>query len=93
MADIRIDHATVVTMDGTRQVMEDGSVAIEADRILAVGTTDKVANDHPAQTVIDGTGMAALPGLIDVHAHAGHGLIKTMGGGNGEAWYEACKTV
>ncbi|MEM8852474.1 MAG: amidohydrolase family protein [Pseudomonadota bacterium] len=93
MADIRIDHATVVTMDGTRRVLEDGAVAMEGDRILAVGPTETMAKDHPAHTVIDGTGMAALPGLIDVHAHAGHGLIKTMGGGNGEAWYEACKTV
>jgi cytosine/adenosine deaminase-related metal-dependent hydrolase len=28
-----------------------------------------------------------------VHAHAGHGLIKTMGGGNGKAWFETCGEV
>ena len=28
---------------------------------------------------IDASGKVVIPGLIDVHAHAGHGLIKTMG--------------
>jgi cytosine/adenosine deaminase-related metal-dependent hydrolase len=32
-----------------------------------------------------------LPGLIDAHAHAGHGLIKTMGGGRSDLWYSACE--
>ena len=32
-----------------------------------------------------------MPGLIDGHAHAGHGLIKTMGGGRSDLWYEACE--
>src|SRR6218665_3858605 len=36
---------------------------------------------------------AVLPGLIDAHAHAGHAMLKTMGGGNGEAWMHACKTI
>ncbi len=32
-----------------------------------------------------------MPGLVDGHAHAGHGLIKTMGGGRSDLWYEACE--
>ncbi len=32
-----------------------------------------------------------MPGLVDGHAHAGHGLIKTMGGGRSDLWYEACQ--
>jgi 5-methylthioadenosine/S-adenosylhomocysteine deaminase len=32
-----------------------------------------------------------MPGLIDGHAHAGHGLIKTMGMGRGNRWDEACE--
>jgi 5-methylthioadenosine/S-adenosylhomocysteine deaminase len=30
-----------------------------------------------------------LPGLIDCHAHAGHGLVKTLGAGDGDVWNEA----
>ncbi|MEM9431042.1 MAG: amidohydrolase family protein [Pseudomonadota bacterium] len=93
MADIRIDNATVITMDTDRRVIDQGSVAIEKDRIVAVGTTAEIAPAFPAETVIDGAKMAVMPGLIDVHAHAGHGLIKTMGGGNGKVWFETCGEV
>ncbi|MEM9812226.1 MAG: amidohydrolase family protein [Pseudomonadota bacterium] len=93
MADIRIDNATVITMDTDRRVIDQGSVAIEKDRIVAVGPTAEVAAAFPAETVIDGAKMAVMPGLIDVHAHAGHGLIKTMGGGNGKVWFETCGEV
>ena len=48
---------------------------------------------HSAPRVIDARGKAVLPGLIDGHAHAGHGLIKTLGGGRGDLWYRACETV
>ncbi len=93
MASLRIDNATIVTMDPARRVIEDGTVAIAGDRIAAVGPTAEIAPAHPAETVIDGARMAVLPGLIDVHAHAGHGLIKTMGGGNGTLWFETCGEV
>lgn len=93
MADIRIDNAVVVTMDDKRRVIDQGSIAIEGDRIAAVGETAEIAAAHPAGKVIDGTRMAVMPGLIDVHAHAGHGLIKTMGGGDGDAWYDTCAEV
>ena len=47
MADIRIDNGVVVTMDAGRRVIERGSVAIEKDRIVAVGPTARVARSHP----------------------------------------------
>jgi len=34
-----------------------------------------------------------MPGLIDGHAHAGHGLVKTLGGGRGDLWYRACERI
>jgi cytosine/adenosine deaminase-related metal-dependent hydrolase len=91
MADIIITHGIVVTMDPQRRVIEDGAVAIEKDRIVAVGTTEEVLARHRAPTVIDASRKIVMPGLIDGHAHAGHGFIKTMGGGDGQQWYEACE--
>ncbi|QFU15661.1 amidohydrolase family protein [Microvirga thermotolerans] len=91
MADIIITHGIVVTMDPKRRVIEDGAVAIERDRIVAVGTTEEVLAQHRAPTVIDASRKIVMPGLIDGHAHAGHGFIKTMGGGDGQQWYEACE--
>jgi 5-methylthioadenosine/S-adenosylhomocysteine deaminase len=90
MADIIITNGIVVTMDPQRRVIENGAVAIEKDRIVAVGTTEEVLAAHQAPTMIDASRKVVMPGLIDGHAHAGHGLIKTMGGGDSNAWYEAC---
>jgi cytosine/adenosine deaminase-related metal-dependent hydrolase len=89
--DLLITGGTVITMDGTRRVIPDGAVAIQGDKIVAVGP----AADLPqaAAKVIDARGHAVLPGLIDCHAHAGHGLVKTLAGGNSAAWGEACRQI
>ncbi len=88
--DILILHGTVVTMDGKRRVIDDGAVAILKDRIVDVGTSAALAARHTARKTIDATGQAVMPGLVDAHAHAGHGFIKTLGGGDSKAWYDAC---
>ena len=89
--DLVITGGTVITMDPARRVIADGAVGIADGRIMAVGTSAEV----PAggARVIDARGMAVLPGLIDGHAHAGHGLVKTMGGGDSAAWSEACRVI
>ncbi|EPE97459.1 amidohydrolase family protein [Rhizobium grahamii] len=91
MADILIRNGTVIAIDDERRIIPDGAVAIEGDRIVAVGPSEEVARDHPARETIDAGGMAIMPGLVDSHAHAGHGLIKTMGGGRSNLWYRACQ--
>ena len=91
MADIIIRNGTVIAIDPERRIIADGAVAIEGDRIVAVGPTEEIVRGHPARETIDASGMAIMPGLVDSHAHAGHGLIKTIGGGRGDLWYQACQ--
>lgn len=91
MADILIKNGVVIAIDPQRRIIHDGAVAITSDRIVAVGPTAEVEVAHPAAEVIDARGMAILPGLVDAHAHAGHGLIKTLGGGKSDPWYQACR--
>jgi cytosine/adenosine deaminase-related metal-dependent hydrolase len=91
MADILIQHGTVITMDPERQVIEDGAVAVEKSRIVAVGKTDHVAREHQAGKVIDARRMAVMPGLVDGHAHAAHALVKTMGDGDTTTWYDTVR--
>lgn len=59
----------VVTMNGD-QVIEDGTVLVEANRIVAVGARSEVEVPEGAH-VVDATGDTLLPGFIDVHAHGG----------------------
>ncbi len=94
MADILLRGGTVVTMDPARRVIEDGAVAIKGERIIAVGTRAELDARFDAKTLIDTSNHAILPGLIDAHAHAGHGLVKTLGmSADAGAWGEACRQI
>lgn len=83
----------VVTMDGERRVIEGGAVAHEGGRIVAVGPAEAVRHALPGAEEMDAAGMAVLPGLVDAHAHAGHSLVKTMGGGDSARWTESVETI
>ncbi|MBU3737503.1 MAG: amidohydrolase family protein [Rhodoferax sp.] len=91
--DLLILRGTVITVDPQRRVIEDGALAVRGDRIVAIGSTAELqARFHAART-LDAHRKAVLPGLIDGHAHAGHGLLKTLGGGDAAAWMEACRVI
>lgn len=93
MADLIIAGACIITLDGERRVIANGAVAVAEGKILAIGSRDEIESAHQAAEVIDATGKVMLPGLIDVHAHSGHGLIKTMGMEQGNHWEEICGKV
>jgi hypothetical protein len=54
-----------------QEVIEDGVVIVEGDRIRAVGSRDAVAIPAGAR-VIDVKGKTLMPGIVDAHAHAAH---------------------
>ena len=93
MIDLLIRHVTAVTMDPERRVMEGAAIAVGGDRIIAVGPDAEIAATHAGAEEIDARGMAAIPGLIDGHSHAGHGLVRSLGAGDGKAWYDACAEI
>ncbi len=70
-----IHDAAVVTVDGDGdaddRVIYGGAVAIERDRIVAVGPSADVLARHPGAERIDGAGKAVMPGFANVHTHLG----------------------
>jgi imidazolonepropionase-like amidohydrolase/Tol biopolymer transport system component len=65
----------IVTMKGTMkgdEVIEDGTVVVEGNRIRAVGPTGQVQVPADAY-VVDAKGKTLIPGLIDVHWHGTFG--------------------
>ena len=89
--DILIRNVTAITVDAQRRVIENGWIAVTGDRISGIGGIE----DEPpnAKEIIHAGGMAALPGLIDSHSHAGHGLVRAAGAGDTDVWFEACRQI
>ncbi|WP_155593365.1 imidazolonepropionase [Lysinibacillus cavernae] len=58
-------------------IVENGSVLIEENRIVAVGAFDQLEEDFPdlvkKAEIIDATGKIVMPGLVDCHTHLVHG--------------------
>lgn len=67
-----LSGATLVTMNGD-EVIEDGVVLVEGNRIRAVGRKGEVEIPSGARG-IDVDGMTIVPGFIDVHAHGGQAI-------------------
>ena len=90
-ADVAVVGGTIVTVDKERRIIPGGLILITGDEIVYVGEADGVAWE--ARDSIDACGDIVMPGLIDVHGHAGHGLVKTMGDRPDGDWLEVAEAV
>src|SRR5689334_8412653 len=70
-ADVVIRGATLY--DGSGKPGQVGDLALKGDRIVAVGTFDVAGEPR----VIDGKGLIAAPGFIDLHTHSDYPLQRT----------------
>jgi predicted amidohydrolase YtcJ len=88
-ADIALVNGHVITVDPRQPRAE--ALAIQGDRILAVGTNVEItALTHSGTEVIDLQGHTVVPGLVDGHLHfAGLGADRGQSLDLGEARSEA----
>ncbi len=68
--DLLVSGGTVITMDKSRRVLDDGAVAVRGDAIVAVGPRADLEAHYEASRRIDAHGTIILPGLINGHQHA-----------------------
>ncbi len=74
--DLLVAGGMVVTLDGSRRVLENGAVAVRGERILAVGPSPEIAERYQGARTIDARGKLVLPGLINTHNHAPMTLLR-----------------
>lgn len=85
--DIVIRKVTI--HDGSGKPGQVGDLHIKGDRIVAIGTVPKIPNAQE----IDGTGLIAAPGFIDLHTHCDYGLLNDGGRPNKNYITQGCTTV
>jgi 5-methylthioadenosine/S-adenosylhomocysteine deaminase len=76
MSEILIQGPAVITMEGSGVIYEDGEIAVSGDSIVSAGPRGSAPEGFVAQKVIDGSGMVALPGLVNCHTHAAMTLLR-----------------
>src|SRR5918992_5886958 len=64
-----IRDATLITVDADDMVLYGAALAVEGDRIVAVGPTDAVLARFPDAEIVDGRGKLVMPGFANVHTH------------------------
>ena len=76
MTSIILKGGTVVSMDSSRRVIEDGAVLLESGLITQVGKSSDVKPQKRTEFEIDAKGIAVLPGFVDTHVHLAQALIR-----------------
>jgi cytosine/adenosine deaminase-related metal-dependent hydrolase len=69
-ADLIVRNGYVITMDDANRILEDGAIAIDRGRIVAVGDSQAIAAKYAADRTIDAKGAPVHPGFIECHMHA-----------------------
>ena len=64
--DTLISNVTVVTMNEKMEVLFGAFIGVKDGKIAYIG---KTAPETTPATIVDGTGMVAIPGLINCHTH------------------------
>jgi 5-methylthioadenosine/S-adenosylhomocysteine deaminase len=71
-----ITHGTILTIDEKDTIFEDGALAMEQGRIVAVGKTKELIELYPNHSQLDATGMLVMPGLVNTHTHLGATILR-----------------
>jgi len=68
--DTLILGGTILCLDDSMTLIEDGALAIRGDSIAAVGTESEFRQRFTSRNIIDGKRSLIMPGLINSHTHA-----------------------
>ena len=71
--DILISNVTAVTMNPRMEVLFGAYIGIEDGKIVSIS---RVAPKEPPKTIIEGTGMVAIPGLINCHTKLSTSVLR-----------------
>jgi 5-methylthioadenosine/S-adenosylhomocysteine deaminase len=67
--DLLVVGGTIVTMDQSRRVIEDGGIAVSKGRIVAIGPRADVESRYTSRQKVNAAGKVITPGLINGHTH------------------------
>ena len=67
--DLLVVGGTIVTMDQTRRLIDDGGIAVANGRIVAIGPRAEIESRYTSRQRLNAAGKVITPGLINGHTH------------------------
>ena len=77
--DLLVHHALIITQDEQRTVIEDGAVAVRGNTIVAIDSSAAIDAAYTAPKIIDASGRALFPGMLNIHTHLFQSAVKGLG--------------
>ncbi len=74
--DLIITGGTIVTMNKSRQVIENGVIAVRDGKVVYVGKGGGLPPNARPKQLIEAKGKIIIPGLINTHTHVPMGLFR-----------------
>lgn len=89
MASVLYQHATIITINSSREIILDGAILTTGNRITLIDTTaavlanpifTRLSHEHSSSKlrVVDLTGRIIIPGLINTHCHTIQSLLRGL---------------
>jgi cytosine/adenosine deaminase-related metal-dependent hydrolase len=69
-------HATIITVDPSRRIINDGAIRVQGDSIADLGKTAELKQRYADDEEYNLTGRIVIPGLISTHMHTAQTLLR-----------------
>jgi 5-methylthioadenosine/S-adenosylhomocysteine deaminase len=77
---IFIKNGIIITMNTRDEIIKNGAIFIEGNKIVDVGKSEDIKKKHRIDdTVIDAQGKAVVPGFINAHTHLHQTFLRNLG--------------
>jgi len=74
-ADLLVE-GTIVTLDREDRIIGEGAIAVQGNRLVAVGLASDIKASYAADRILGGRRHVVMPGLIDCHNHLAQSLVR-----------------
>lgn len=70
------EHATVITVDASRRILEDGAILVKDDRIADIGKSQDLVRRYPNEPRYDLSNHVVMPGMVSTHMHCVQSILR-----------------
>ncbi len=75
--DLIVKNGIVLTMNGKKEILDNGVVVVKGNKIVEVGDK-KILKKYSSKKIIDADGGIIMPGMINTHTHISMSVFRSL---------------